>query len=127
MGDTIERMSKDGWEIRNSNNVGHGYSAVKTFALGSIFLPLALLGRKGNTIELVMEKDVTKESIKKEEDLEKFMSSNKIVVPIKSDGSINCPSCNTNIKEYKETKLFILFGPKTRGYTCPNCGHIIAK
>ena len=61
------------------------------------------------------------------EKTEKWLNSGRIVVPLNSDGSINCPSCGTIIKAYSEKKTFVLFGSITRKYVCHNCRHIIYK
>lgn len=55
---------------------------------------------------------------------DEFITSDRIISPILEDGSIDCPGCGRNIKEYKERKNFF---SKTREYTCPNCGHITFK
>jgi len=47
----------DGWEIKTTANQGQGFSFFKTCCLGFIFLPLALLGKKKDTMEYILEKE----------------------------------------------------------------------
>ena len=123
MAQEIENLSKQGWEIKGKDIVNQGYSMGKTIALGAIFLPLALLGRKGNRIEVVMEKEVTEEDLQKEKAQDEFMSGGKKIIPIQPDGSVVCPECGTNIKNYTLQGLF----SKTRVYNSPNCNHTVLK
>lgn len=46
-----------GWKLSSSQISQQGYSAFKTAFWGKIFLPLALLGRKKNSIQVIMERD----------------------------------------------------------------------
>lgn len=69
-------------------------------------------------------------SIIEESDVEKFINdefimSDRINVPVNVDGSINCPECDSIIKDYEEGgRSFIWFGSKSRTYTCPKCGRM---
>lgn len=42
----IQAMERKGWEVTKIEEIGQGYAVVKTIALGLIFLPAALLGKK---------------------------------------------------------------------------------
>jgi hypothetical protein len=42
----IAKMQHQGWEVVSTEVVQQGYGCLKTGALGCLFLPLALLGRK---------------------------------------------------------------------------------
>ena len=42
----IRREQGRGWEVVSTEAVDEGYGCVKTAALGCLFLPLALLGKK---------------------------------------------------------------------------------
>lgn len=70
----------------------------------------------------------------KEDEVDKFMNdkfifSKKIVVTINADGSINCPCCDSVVKDYMEGKTFSLFGKgrKWRRYICPHCNRFISN
>jgi len=56
MSETIDQLAKEGWELKNKSVLPQGWSFFKTLIFGVIFLPLALLGRKSNIIELVFER-----------------------------------------------------------------------
>jgi hypothetical protein len=56
MSETIDQLAKEGWELKSKTVSSQGWSFWKTLILGVIFLPLALLGRNPNIIEVVMEK-----------------------------------------------------------------------
>ncbi len=123
MGERIEHLSKQGWELKNKETVSKGYSAGKTLALGVIFLPLALLGRKGNKIEVVMEKEISTKELEKEKSQDEFLNSYPQVTTIAKDNSIKCPSCGKKIKDYTVRGIF----SKTRVYKCNNCNHTVLK
>ncbi len=53
----IEKLSKEGWELKSKETTQQGWNFGKTCCLGVIFLPLALLGKKGNSIHVIMEKE----------------------------------------------------------------------
>lgn len=53
----IQKLLNEGWEVKTSHTQSQGYNAGKTCCLGFIFLPLALLGRKKDIIEYVLEKN----------------------------------------------------------------------
>lgn len=53
----IERLGNEGWEIQSKEVVQQGFSFGKTCCLGCIFLPLALLGKKDNTIHVIFQRD----------------------------------------------------------------------
>ena len=56
MTEAIDRLAKEGWELKSKTVSSQGWSFFKTLLYGFIFLPLALLGRKPNLIEVVFEK-----------------------------------------------------------------------
>lgn len=56
MSETIDQLANEGWELKSKTVSSQGWSFWKTLILGVIFLPLALLGRNPNIIEVVMEK-----------------------------------------------------------------------
>jgi hypothetical protein len=57
MATEIDRLSTDGWEVKNKEVTSQGWSAGKTCLLGCLFLPLALLGKKDNIITVIMERE----------------------------------------------------------------------
>jgi hypothetical protein len=57
----IQKLLSDGWEVKTSHTQSQGYDAGNTCCLGCLFLPLALLGKKNDIIEYVLEK---KEEVK---------------------------------------------------------------
>lgn len=57
MAEDIARLGAEGWEIQSKEVVQQGFSFGKTCCLGCIFLPLALLGRKENTIQLILQRE----------------------------------------------------------------------
>jgi hypothetical protein len=61
MSDELDRLSKEGWELKSKEVVQQGWSTGSTCCLGCIFLPLALLGKKDNIITIIMERDVQEE------------------------------------------------------------------
>lgn len=52
----LEELLAEGWKIKSSTNQSQGYGLFKTCCLGFIFLPLALLGKKKDIMEYVLEK-----------------------------------------------------------------------
>lgn len=59
-----DELIKQGWVVKHSTAQGQGYSTGKTCCCAFIFLPLALLGKKKDKIEYVMEKPVSEEAKK---------------------------------------------------------------
>lgn len=57
----IESFSNEGWEIKSKEVVQQGFSFGKTCCLGCIFLPLALLGKKDNSIQIIFEREKPEE------------------------------------------------------------------
>lgn len=53
----IKALLNDGWKITTTHSQSQGYDGGKTCCLGCLFLPLALLGKKKDAIEYVLEKD----------------------------------------------------------------------
>ncbi len=56
----VKDLMAKGWTIKTTHSQGQGYDPTKTCLLGCLFLPLALLGRKKDVIEYVMEKEEDK-------------------------------------------------------------------
>ena len=52
----IQNMEKYGWPVVNVQHYGQGYAPVKTIALGMIFLPLALFGKKGDVFQVTYQR-----------------------------------------------------------------------
>lgn len=63
MGKDIDRLASEGWEIKSKESVSQGWSGGKTACLGCLFLPLALLGKKDNIIQVIMERDKNAQNI----------------------------------------------------------------
>ena len=57
MAEDIDALANDGWELKNKEVSDQGWSGGKTFILGAVFLPLALLGKKDKVITLIMERE----------------------------------------------------------------------
>ena len=57
MAEDIETLGNEGWEIHSKEVVQQGFSFGKTCCLGCIFLPLALLGKKDNTIHVIFQRE----------------------------------------------------------------------
>jgi hypothetical protein len=57
MGLDIDQLANDGWEIKSSESVKQGWDGGKTCLLGCLFLPLALLGKKDNVLQVIMERE----------------------------------------------------------------------
>ncbi|MCK4799798.1 DUF4177 domain-containing protein [Candidatus Parcubacteria bacterium] len=62
MEEDISKFAQDGWEIKSKETTQQGWNFGKTCCLGVIFLPLALLGRKGNSIQIIMEREINKQT-----------------------------------------------------------------
>lgn len=58
----IERLGNEGWEIQSKEVVSQGFSFGKICCLGCIFIPLALLGRKENSIHVIFQREKKEES-----------------------------------------------------------------
>ena len=58
MGNVINSLAKEGWHLKSKDVSSQGWSCGSTCCLGAIFLPLALLGKKKNIINVIMERDV---------------------------------------------------------------------
>jgi len=57
MSDDLDRLAQSGWELKSKEVSSQGWSFGKTCCLGCVFLPLALLGKKGNEIHIIMERE----------------------------------------------------------------------
>jgi len=57
MGQEIDLLSNQGWEIKSKEVTQQGWGFGRTCCLGFLFLPLALLGKKSNVIQIVMERE----------------------------------------------------------------------
>ena len=57
MAEDIEKFGNEGWEIQSKEVVSQGFSFGKTCCLGCIFFPLALLGRKDNSIQVIIQRE----------------------------------------------------------------------
>ena len=53
----VRKLLTAGWRIVSSHSQSQGYSANKTCCLGCLFWPLALLGKKKDVVEYVLEKE----------------------------------------------------------------------
>ena len=58
MAEVIDQLASEGWELKSKETSQQNYSFVNTCCLGCIFLPLALLGKKKNSIAVVMEREI---------------------------------------------------------------------
>lgn len=56
----LNNLLAEGWHIKSQSNQGQGYSGSKTCCFGCLFLPLALLGKKNDVMEYVLEKEESK-------------------------------------------------------------------
>lgn len=52
----IKKLMLEGWKVKSTHSQGQGYSASKTCCFGCLFLPLALLGKKKDLVEYILEK-----------------------------------------------------------------------
>lgn len=57
MAQEIDLLSNQGWELKSKEVTQQGWDFSKTCCLGALFLPLALLGKKSNVIQVIMEKE----------------------------------------------------------------------
>lgn len=57
MAQEIDLLSNQGWELKSKEVTPQGWDTGKTCLLGLLFLPLALLGKKSNVIQVVMERE----------------------------------------------------------------------
>jgi hypothetical protein len=62
MAEEIDALANDGWELKSKETSNQGWSGGKTFVLGAVFLPLALLGKKDKAITVIMEREKKVES-----------------------------------------------------------------
>jgi len=53
----IKRMERKGWSVSSVQRVGQGWGVAKTAVLGLVFLPLALLGKKRDIIQVVYRRE----------------------------------------------------------------------
>jgi len=53
----INELASEGWVVASTQVSSEGYAAGKTCCLGCLFLPLALLGRKPNSIQVMFERE----------------------------------------------------------------------
>lgn len=56
MGEQIDQLANEGWELKGKEVTQQGWDTGKTACLGCLFLPLALLGKKDNVIQVIMER-----------------------------------------------------------------------
>ncbi len=60
MAKEIDLLSNQGWELKSKEVTQQGWDFGKTCCLGVLFLPLALLGKKENIIQIIMEREKQK-------------------------------------------------------------------
>lgn len=53
----VDELASEGWELKSKETSAQGWDFGKTACLGCLFWPLALLGRKPNVVEVVMERE----------------------------------------------------------------------
>ena len=72
MAQEIDLLSNQGWELKSKEVTQQGWDFGKTCCLGVLFLPLALLGKKSNVIQVIMEREkqdsLEKQPVTKEEE-----------------------------------------------------------
>jgi len=72
MAQEIDLLSNQGWEVKSKEVTQQGWDFGKTCCLGCLFLPLALLGKKSNVIQVIMEREkqdsLEKQSLTKEKE-----------------------------------------------------------
>lgn len=72
MAQEIDLLSNQGWELKSKEVAEQGWAFGKTCCLGILFLPLALLGKKSNVIQVIMERgkqdSLEKQPVIKEEE-----------------------------------------------------------
>ena len=69
--DAINFYAQYGWEIKSKETIQQGWSFGKTCCLGILFLPLALLGKKSNTIQIILEREANPKNKKLDEEMAK--------------------------------------------------------
>ena len=57
MAQEIDLLANQGWEVKSKEVTQQGWDFGKTCCLGFLFLPLALLGKKSNVIQVIMERE----------------------------------------------------------------------
>lgn len=57
MAKEIDLLANDGWELKSKEVTQQGWDFGKTCCLGFLFFPLALLGKKSNVIQVIMERE----------------------------------------------------------------------
>ena len=57
MAKELDLLANDGWELKSKEVTQQGWDFGKTCCLGILFLPLALLGKKSNVIQVIMERE----------------------------------------------------------------------
>lgn len=57
MAHEIDLLANQGWEVKSKEATQQGWDFGKTCCLGALFLPLALLGKKSNVIQVIMERE----------------------------------------------------------------------
>jgi hypothetical protein len=53
---TVDELAAEGWSIDKHETVNGGWSPAKTVALGALFLPLALFGKKKAQIKIMLSR-----------------------------------------------------------------------
>jgi hypothetical protein len=53
----IRNKERKGWKTMNVQRSGQGWGVAKTVALGAIFLPLAIFGKKGDLFTVTYQKE----------------------------------------------------------------------
>ena len=67
----VNFYAKYGWELKSKETIQQGWSFGKTCCLGIIFLPLALLGKKSNTIQIILEREISPKNKKLDAEMAK--------------------------------------------------------
>jgi len=57
MAQEIDLLANQGWELKSKEVTQQGWHFGKTCCLGILFLPLALLGKESNVIQVIMERE----------------------------------------------------------------------
>lgn len=52
----LKKYLRQGWKIKSSTTLSGGWDPFKTCLFGCLFFPLALLGKKADTVEYILEK-----------------------------------------------------------------------
>lgn len=71
MDETINFYTRYGWEIKSKETIQQGWSFRKTCCFGVIFLPLALLGKKNNVIQVFLEREINPKNKQLDEEMTK--------------------------------------------------------